>query len=72
MSTRPTYTDPDIRSMAEWRPAARATQHAMEAIGREIARQLIAGAPDAVLAALGAAMLAIPYPEMPRAEGGVS
>jgi microcystin degradation protein MlrC len=68
MSTRPTYTDPDIRSMADWRPAARAAQQAMEAVGREIARQRIAGAPDAVLLALHAAMLAIPYPAMPRAE----
>jgi hypothetical protein len=62
---RPTYTDPAITDMEAWRIAARAAQEAIDAIGREIARQRIAGAPDGVLAALDDAMRAIPAPALP-------
>jgi hypothetical protein len=64
---RPEFTDPAVTDMDAWRIAQRASQQAIDAIGREIARQRDAGASDDVLAALDAAMCAIPAPAFPKA-----
>jgi hypothetical protein len=66
VSAPATFTDPAIRTMDDRRLAARAAIQAVDAIGREIARQRSAGAPDAVLAALDGAMRAIPMPAFPE------
>jgi hypothetical protein len=64
---RPEFTDPAVTDMDAWRIAQRASQQAIDAIGREIARQRDAGASDDVLAALDAAMCVIPAPAFPKA-----